>query len=168
MGAVGWMSLTNEMNKRSIEVALEKLKLKETRTPPEIVRSSSRWNPVLLRRISETTVRADERSVMVRIDQDTGETIGWRYTDTSIASPKIKITKEEALRIAESEIEIPNDAELESVEMFSRGDIGYTCTVKWRHLVQGIEVENDYIMVKINPETREVISAMKNWSEVNE
>jgi hypothetical protein len=165
---VGWINLSNEINKRSIDVALEKLKLKKTRTPPEIVKRSSQWNPVLLRRISETTVRADERSLMVRLDQDTGETMGWRYTDTAIASQKIKITKEEALRIAKAEIEIPNDAELESVEMFNRGGIGYTCIVKWKHLIQGIEVENDFIMVKINPETRAVISVMKNWSDVNE
>lgn len=168
MGAVGEFSLTNNITQKSLEVALEILKIKRTKTPPEIVRSSSRWNPVLLRKISETTVRVDERCVMVRMDQDTGETIGWRYTDTAISSLKIKITKEEALRIAESEIQIPTDAELESVEILSRGDIGYTCIVKWRHLVQGIEVENDYILVKINPETREVISVMKNWSDVNE
>ena len=105
---------------------------------------------------------------MVRVDQDTGETLGWRYSDTSVASPTIKITKEEALRIAQSEIEIPTDAELESVEMSNRGGIGYTCIVKWKHIVQGIEVENDFIIVKINPETRAVISVMKNWSEINE
>ena len=54
------MSLSDERNKKLIDVALKKLKLKRTRTPPEVVKSSSQWNPVLLRRISETTVRADE------------------------------------------------------------------------------------------------------------
>ena len=162
------MILSEEINKKSIKIALEKLKLRETRTAPEIVGSSSRWNPVLLRKVSETTVRAEGRSVMVRVDEDTGEMIGWRYLDAATASPKIKTTKEEALRIAQSEIELPANAELESVEMINRGGAGYTAIVKWKHMVKGIEVENDYIMVKINPETGEVISVTKNWSEVNE
>lgn len=168
MGIVGGLILSDEIRKKSMEIALEKLKLKEKRAMPEIVRSSSRWNPVLLRKISETTVRAEGRSVMVRVDEDTGEMIGWRYLDAATASPKIKITKEEALRIAQSEIELPADAELESVEMVSRGGAGYAAIVKWKHMVKGIEVENDYVMVKINPETREVISVTRNWSEVNE
>jgi hypothetical protein len=160
--------LSDEIREKSMKIALEKLKLKETRAAPEIVRSSSRWNPVLLRKISENTVRAEGRSVMVRVDEDTGEMIGWRYLDAATASPKIKITEEEALTIAQSEIKLPAGAELESVEMVNRGSAGYAAIVKWKHIVKNIEVENDYIMVKINPETREVISVTKIWSEINE
>lgn len=168
MGSLGGMRMKNEIKKRALEIALEKLELERTEAQPEITKSTTQWNPVLLRNISEITVRSAEESIIIRLDQDTGENVGWRYPEKRISSKRIEITKEEALEIAKSEIEIPNDAELEFIKMFNRGGIGHTSIVKWKHLVQGIEVENDYIIVKINPETRDVISVIKNWSEINE
>lgn len=165
-GFYGVIKMSTELEKNAIKIALEKLKMDGTRAPPDIVRSSTRWNPVLLRRISEVSVRADERAMMVRQDVDTGETIGWRYTDTQPSSTQVKLTKEEALEIAKEEIDIPSDAVLDSVELQNKGSAGYVYLVKWMHMIDNIEVENDYILVKINPETKEVISATINWSEV--
>ena len=166
-GFYGVIKMSSELDKKAIKIALEKLKMKSTRAPPDIT-SFTRWNPVSLRRISEVTVRANERAMMIRQDADTGETIGWRYTDTSPSSTQIKITKEEALDIATKEIDLPNDAILDSIELQTKGSAGYVYLAKWMHMIDNIEVENDYVIVKINPETKEVISATKNWSEVNE
>lgn len=165
---MGGLKTSENLNEKAIKIALERLKMTRTRTPPEILKSRSRWNPVLLRNISEVTVRANDRSVIVRQDIDTGETIGWRYSDTPPSSTQINITKEEALDIALSEIEIPDDAVLDTIDLMGRGNLTHVYVAKWKHLVNGIEVENDYIIVKINPESKEVISVTTNWSEVNE
>ena len=167
-GFYGGIKMSSELEKNAIKIALKKLKMETTRAAPDIVRSISRWNPVLLRRISEVSVRADERSIMVRQDVDTGETMGWRYTDALPSSIQIKITKEEAFDIATKEVDVSDDAVLDSIELQNKGSTGYVYLVKWIHMINDIEVENDYIIVKINPETAEVISATKNWSEVNE
>lgn len=158
--------MTEKAKEKAIRVALEKLRLEAERVSPEIRRSKTEWNPVLLRKVAEVELRAEERSMLVRMDEDTGETLGWRYQDVDVGSDMVSITKEEALETAEKEVEVPDDAELRKAELLERGSAGYTYTVEWRHVVEGLEVENDFIIVKINPGTGRVVSVTKNWSEV--
>lgn len=148
------------------ELATKKLRLREKRIAPEIGEKTSRWSPGLLRKISEVEVRAAEQSIVARIDEETGETVGWRYPRRTIGSRVVKLTEEEAIKIAKSELEVPNDAVFESVEFLDRGAPGLTCFVRWKHVIDDIPVEGDFIVVKINPETKAVISATKNWSVI--
>jgi hypothetical protein len=160
------MNKEDKIVRKAKEVATEKLRLKERRIAPEIGETKSRWSPGLLRTISEVEVRAAEQSIAVRIDEETGETIGWRYPDRTIGSRAVNLTEEEAIGIAKSEVEVPEDAVFESVEFLDRGAPGLTCFVRWKHVVDDILVEGDFIVVKINPETKDVISATKNWSVI--
>jgi hypothetical protein len=160
------MSQKDKIMEKAKEIAIAKLRLAEKRAVPEIREFKSSWSPGLLRKIAEVEVRAAEQSIVARIDEDTGETVGWRYPERTIGGRVIKLTEEEAVRIAKSEIEIPDDAILESVEFVNRGSPGFSCLVKWKHVVNNIPVEGDFVVVKINPETKAVISATKNWSEI--
>ena len=156
--------MSEEIEKRAKEFVTKKLRLEELRVTPEIGRKKSRWSPGLLKKVSEVEVRTADKRMVVRIEEDTGETVGWRYSDVTIASQKVKITKEDALKIAENEVEMPDDAVFDSIRLLKRGAVGYTYTVKWNHVVDGIPVDGDFIVVKINPETGEVTSVTKNWS----
>jgi hypothetical protein len=104
--------------------------------------------------------------MIARIDEETGEVIGWRYPHRPSGSKAVKLTEEEAIGIAKSEVEVPEDAVFESVEFLDRGAPGLTCFVRWKHVVDDLPVEGDFIVVKINPETKDVISATKNWSVI--
>lgn len=156
--------MSEEIEKRAAEFATKKMRLEELRIAPEIGQRKSRWSPGLLRKVSEVEVRAANKRMVVRIEEDTGETIGWRYPDVTIGSQKINITQEDAKKIANTEVDIPDDAVFDSVRLLKRGAVGYTYTVKWDHVVNGIPVEGDFLVVKINPETGEVTSVTKNWS----
>ena len=156
--------MSEEIEKRAKEFVTKKLRLEELRVTPKIGRKKSRWSPGLLKKVSEVEVRTADKRMVVRIEEDTGETVGWRYSDVTIASQKVKITKEDALKIAENEVEMPDDAVFDSIRLLKRGAVGYTYTVKWNHVVDGIPVDGDFIVVKINPETGEVTSVTKNWS----
>ena len=160
------MSQEKKIEKKVKELATKKLRLREKRIAPEIGKKTSRWSPSLLRKISEVEVRAAEQSIVARIDEETGETVGWRYPGRAIGSKVVKLTEEEAIKIAESELVVPEDAVFESVELLDRGAPGLTYFVRWKHVVSGIPVEDDFIVVKINPETKAVISTTKNWSVV--
>lgn len=156
--------MSEEIEKRAAEFGTKKMRLEELRIAPEIGQRKSRWSPGLLRKVSEVEVRAANKRMVVRIEEDTGETIGWRYPDVTIGSQKINITQEDAKKIANTEVDIPDDAVFDSVRLLKRGSVGYTYTVKWDHVVNGIPVEGDFLVVKINPETGEVTSVIKNWS----
>lgn len=157
-----------KIEEKAKELALRKLRLEKVRATPEIEEKRSRWVPGLLKKVSEVEMRAAEQSIIVRIDEETGEAVGWRYPDKKIGSEVVKLTKEDAIKIATSEVEIPVDAELDSVELLDRGAPGLTYFVRWKHTIEGIPVEGDFILVKINPETGAVISVTKNWSVVKE
>jgi hypothetical protein len=160
------MNKENKTEEKAKELATKKLRLKERRIAPEIGEKKSRWSPGLLRKISEVEVRAAEQSMVARIDEETGEAVGWRYPGRTIGSKAVKLTEEEAIKIAKSEVEVPEDAVFESVEFLDRGAPGVTCFVRWKHVVDDTPVEGDFIVVKINPETKDVISATKNWSVI--
>jgi len=155
-----------QIEEKAKVLAVRKLRLEETRVAPEIGEKKSMWVPGLLRKVSEVEVRAAEQSVVARIDEETGETLGWRYPKRAIGSPIIKLTEEEAIRIARSEVDIPGDAQLDGVELLGRGAAGSVYIVKWKHVVDGIPVEGDFVAVKINPETKEIISVTSNWSVI--
>jgi len=155
-----------EIDNKVREFISKKLKVEDARLAPEIGKKKRSWSPGLLREVIEVKARAADQSMIVRLDGETQETIGWRYTDRAIASRTVNLSKEEAFELAESEIEIPFDAEIDSVELLNRGTPGKTYSVKWKHIVDGLEVEGDFIVVKINPRTGEVISVTKNWSVV--
>jgi hypothetical protein len=155
-----------KIEEKAKELATKKLRLREKRIAPEIGEKTSRWSPGLLRKISEVEVRAAEQSIVARIDEETGETVGWRYPGRTIGSRVVKLTEEEAIKIAKSEVEVPKDAVFESVEFLDRGAPGLTCFVRWKHVIDDIPVEGDFIVVKINPETKAVISTTKNWSVI--
>lgn len=157
-----------KIEEKAKALAIQKLKLEAARVSPEIGETKSFWVPGVLRKVSEVEVRAAEQSVVARIDAETGETLGWRYPKRAISSPIVKLTEEEAIRIARSEVEIPSDAQLDGVELLNRGVTGSVYIVKWKHVVDGIPVEDDFIAVKINPETKEVVSATKNWSVIGQ
>lgn len=160
------MSQEKKIEEKVKKLATKKLRLRGKKIAPEIGEKTSRWSPGLLRKISEVEVRAAEQSIVARIDEETGETVGWRYPGRTIGSKVVKLTEEEAIKIAKSEVEVPEDAVFESVELLDRGAVGLTFFVRWKHVVGGIPVEGDFIVVKINPETKAVISTTKNWSVV--
>lgn len=54
----------------------------------------------------------------------------------------------------------------DSIELLDRGSLGFIYYVKWNHNIDDIPVEGDFLSVKINPETKEVISVTKNWSVI--
>jgi hypothetical protein len=156
--------MTEEIEKRATEFAAKKMRLDERRAAPEVGERRSRWSPGLLKRVSDVEVRSTEKRMVVRIEEDTGETVGWRYPDVTIGSQRVNITQEEAKRKAEKEVDVPEDAVFESTRLLRRGSAGYTYSVRWGHAVDGIPVEGDFLVVKINPETGEVTSVTKNWS----
>lgn len=156
--------MTEEIEKRATEFAAKKMRLDERRAAPEVGERRSRWSPGLLKRVSDVEVRSPEKRMVVRIEEDTGETVGWRYPDVTVGSQRVNITQEEARRKAEEEVDIPEDATYESTRLLRRGSAGYTYSVRWGHVLDGIPVEGDFLVVKINPETGEVTSVTKNWS----
>jgi len=162
--------MSEEIEKKAKEFARKKMHLRSRRATPKVSRKKSRWSPGLLKKVSEieletTNERARSKRMVVRIEDDTGDTIGWRYSDVAIGAKKVKITEEDALQIAKTELEeIPEDAKLDSVRLLNRGTAGFTYNVRWNHIVEDIPVEGDFLVVKINPETGEVTSVTKNWS----
>jgi hypothetical protein len=155
-----------QIEEKAIAFAIEKMGLRDRRLTPEVRKKKSRWDPGLLRQISEVELRAEDQGMLAKFDEESAEIVGWRYPDRAIGSGVVQLTEEEAIGIAGSEVEIPEDAVFESVEFLDRGAPGTTCIVKWKHVVDGIPVERDFVVVKINPETKNVISASKNWSVI--
>jgi len=155
------------LEKKAKEIAIKKFKLEKARIIPEIKeKKKSKWSPGLLKNIVNIEVRAADKSILTRFDEKTEEIIGWRYPNRSISSKVVKITKDEALDIAKSEVEIPNDAVFDTIDLLDRGSAGFIYFVKWNHYIDDIPVEGDFLSVKINPETKEVISVTKNWSVI--
>lgn len=159
------MSYEN-LEKKAKEIAIKRLKLEDKRISPEIGEKKSKWSPGLLRMIVNIEVRAAKESILTRFDEKNEEVIGWRYLDRSIGSKVVKINKDEALEIAKSEVDIPDDAVFDSIDLLDRGSPGLIYYIKWNHFVDDIPVEGDFLSVKINPETTEVISVTKNWSVI--
>ena len=159
------MSYEN-LEKKAKKIAIKRLNLEEKRISPEIGQKKSKWSPGLLRNIVNIEVRAAEKSILTRFDEKTEEIIGWRYPDRSIGSKDVKINKDEALDIAKSEVDIPHDAVFDSIDLLDRGSPGLIYYVKWNHYIDDIPVEGDFLSVKINPETKEIISVTKNWSVI--
>ncbi len=156
----------NNIDAKAIELVASKLATRSEGDDSQIVGRKSAWSPSLLRNLHEIDVRSDAGSMTVRIDGDTQEAIGWRYSDRPTRADSVQMTEEEAVAIAEAEIDVPPTAVLDSVDFVDRGTPGVRCSVMWKRVIDGIEVEGDFVYVKINPETREVISAIKNWSEI--
>ena len=155
-----------QIKTKALELARKKLNL-DGNFIPRIVKKKSRWSSGLLRHIVEFEVKIDDKTILTTFDEETDESIGWRYPNIPIGSKTLKINKEDAVEIAKSEIDsIPQEAVLKSVECLNRGSPGFTYFVLWKHFIENIEVEGDFISVKINPETREIISVTINWSKI--
>jgi len=127
-----------------------------------------RWSPGYMRKIWETEIPTLFRGkkTTVKIDAETGEVVGWYNPLAAEIADEVLIDKETAINLAKTKVEIPSDAKLKEVTFTSHGQVGFRCLVKWEHEVKGVPIEGDFIQVRINPKTKEVISISKTWSEV--
>jgi hypothetical protein len=74
---------------------------------------------------------------------------------------------DECLETARTTANPPPDAELQIAEIELQADSA-VFVARWRHLVDGIEVERDYIQVLVNPRTNKVFAFHRKWHELTE
>jgi len=118
----------------------------------------------VFRPFSEVLVEGEKvPPLLVRLDERTGDVVGWRYPANFSAGKKIAITEEKALALAKKELAVPKDAECEGVRFHDHGDGGKVAEVRWQRFAGGIPVLDDYIRVKIQAETNKVISVAYFW-----
>ena len=95
----------------------------------------------------------------------TGEPVSW-YVDFLANADKPGLPAEQALRVAETVAQPPEDAEL--VESGYETQAGRTFfRARWEHLHDGLPVEGDYIEVLVNGQVGKAFSWSKVWREPN-
>src|SRR5688572_32890543 len=70
------------------------------------------------------------------------------------------------LEAASAEAAPPDDAELEVATFEEQGDAS-VFIARWRHVVEGVPVERDYIQVLVNPRTGKPFALHRRWHTVD-
>lgn len=117
--------------------------------------------------IATFDVKKKTGEINLRIDPESGELLSFIIPENYKDAAHTLITKNEALQITAGIIEIPADAEMNTFFQEKETDSHIT-NITYRHIVNGIEIENDGIGIQINSKTKKIISFSKNWNAVVE
>ncbi len=97
----------------------------------------------------------------IRLNASTGETISW-YLDFLAIGCDASMPPADAVALAIQVAEPPADAVLEESGYDNMAGRSFF-RVRWKHVIEGIPVEGDYIDVLINGKHRKVFSLSKVW-----
>ena len=129
----------------------------------EDLTEDSRGQP--LRYKTRIAVRRPVAEIAVTLNSENGDLLSWIVPQRYKGGTEPAIDLEQAKQIAAEVVEIPDDAEIEEIFQAEQAD-SHISNIIWRHVVNGLEVEEDSIVVQINSKTREVISLAKIWNDV--
>ncbi|MBD3320048.1 MAG: hypothetical protein GF350_03030 [Chitinivibrionales bacterium] len=101
----------------------------------------------------------------VRLDSTTGELVGWDIPAHEQGADSTLVDETQVRELAGGAVEIPRDAQLLEVT-FEQEHAAHIATALWRHLVNGVEVEDDCIVVLVNSTTRNVVSVSRIWNDI--
>lgn len=161
----------SEMRKRARNFLLDREKIKPE--PDRIIVEVDRESLIEdqtgqpQRYQAEVALRQFFADITVRIDAETGELLSWIIPERYKGATETTIDLEQSLRLASELVEIPDDAEIEEMTQETQPDSHIT-NIIWRHVVNGLEVEGDCIIVQINSKTKEFISMAKVWNTVSD
>ena len=114
---------------------------------------------------TQVALREFFAGITVRLDADTGQLLSWIIPKRYEGAAETTINEERVKQLASEVVEIPGDAEIEEMVQEQEPD-SHISNIIWRHVVNGLEVEGDFISVQINSKTQEVISLSKIWNAV--
>jgi hypothetical protein len=99
----------------------------------------------------------------IKLDADSGEFLG--YLVSAFADPPagVEMTQEQALELAGSLLQIPPDAVLESFQHIEWTQFRRLVQLQWKHVVQGLRVDGDYLRVVLNPTTKKIVEMERFW-----
>lgn len=109
----------------------------------------------LHQRASEYTVRYNAR---------TGDTMAW-FFDGLMERCTAGHDRDACLAAAQSVAQPPPAAEIETAEFEEEGDTA-VFVARWRHVVDGVLVDGDYIQVLVNPRTAKPFGMHRRWHDV--
>jgi len=116
---------------------------------------------------TQVMVRRFLAEITVRLDADTRQLTNWLIPTRYKGATETTITAEQAKQLALQVIELPDEAEMEELFQVSKPDSHIT-NIAWRHVVNGIEVEGDFITVQINSKTQQFIAMTRIWNDVRD
>ena len=114
---------------------------------------------------TQVALREFFAGITVRLDADTGQLLSWLIPKRYERADETTINEERVKQLASEVVEIPGDAEIEEIIQEQEPD-SHISNVIWRHVVNGLEVEGDFISVQINSKTQEVVSMTRIWNAV--
>lgn len=124
------------------------------------------WEPLIGRRIVEVSFEVKELSRLdIEFDAETGEMIEFRNPQAALSGVGKARTADELRALAEALAKPPAAARFDGVA-FDRNAGTDEALVSWSHVEDGMEVEYDFIRVRLNPSSGEAISHSRNWTAI--
>lgn len=103
--------------------------------------------------------------VSVDLNAFDGDVLGWHVSVLAKDSAAV-LSPQDALQAAQSAVEVPADAVLEASEYESiAGQPVFV--VSWRHVVEGVVVERDYLRAYVNGRTGRVFAIARKWHDLD-
>jgi hypothetical protein len=139
------------------------------------------WKPGLSREVLEVQTPIEgKKQFLTSIDPKTGEVLRWYDPDAApvtitramgvTRTRTMEVDHAEALQQAEETLKktdtaIPANA-VSKVSEIDQAKAGVKYVVEWKHQIDGVEVEGDFIRVTFNAETMKPMMFSKNWTDV--
>jgi hypothetical protein len=102
----------------------------------------------------------------VQLEADQGALMGWRIDRYADPPTDTEMTQEDIQALAQTAIEIPHGAEVESFSHYDFAPGWRVTRIQWRHMHDGLRVEGDYLWVVIHPQTKRIIEWACKWRAV--
>jgi len=131
------------------------------------------WKPGLLREVLEVQTPIEgNRQFLTSIDPKTGEILRWYDPDAALVTRTRTMGIDHAVALQQAketlkktDTAIPANA-VSKVSEIDQAKAGVKYVVEWKHQINGVEVEGDFIRVTFNAETMKPMMFSKNWTDV--
>ncbi len=139
------------------------------------------WKPGLLREVLEVQTPIEgKKQFLTSIDPKTGEVLRWYDPDAApvTSTRAMGVTRTRAMEVdhavalqqaketlKKTDTAIPANA-FSKVSEIDQAKAGVKYVVEWKHQIDGVEVEGDFIRVTFNAETMKPMMFSKNWTDV--
>lgn len=101
--------------------------------------------------------------ITVDLNAADADVLGWHVSAFAEDSAAV-LPPHEALQIARRSVDVPADAVLDVSEYETIAGRA-VFVVSWRHVVEGVVVERDYLRVYVNGRTGRVFAVARKWHE---